>query len=1590
MVIQRILSFPATEPVAKFLAGLELLLDRCQHWEAKAHSGVSLQPQLEQISRLVLDWRRLELAQWTTALDAVQRDAARSATGWWLHLFTSVHQLLAQGAAAPLPALMAALQRWMEAGSLGTFGAGLALLETMERHFARLPGGRNTTGRDVVCCVLRNIRGFYGQFAGDVEQLVSSRRAAIEKELKNFVKIARWSDMNYFSLEQTVKKSHRKVMDLMRQFANVLDERVSLVKPSGNLSVFVAPDLNVVLRGLKTSSAEAVPARLLVKIANLPALTQRSAVLVRRICRRLPLSTAAAAVAAIGDQAAIRWNELDEPALPTEMPVEKKKAALKALIQRRRLAYTDVKKQLQEIGASWRKGCGIQRSLEDFTGALSGVALNASLTAPRDACLQLFQRVLAQMAVFQRQLEKPFQGIAGEAGVMKGLVQHLHALILQQAHSAAEMAGKMTPLGGFLRGMARPAVDPAWPVIVGKDCLQLLKKAQSIVCSLQGAAEQYRLILDAVPEKQTNETVMDLLYAEDSERPLIVEKNTEQWNSAEQLLKNILSTVEKHRGVIVQHASTLPPLGGPAELALLHALRADLPGLRQAFSSLHDKFGCFPHGAELLRDLDDFSAELASGNPSAEGAEQWADPLGKLIVAALKGVQNMLPTTKLSENSDGELNIAVLTDNIGHWQNLLNIARVGQRLNNFVTGANRSVWDTALNQLIALADVVVNNYSVLAGAVLRDAFALMAGTSRLLLHLLELFGQIVAQGFGSGKVPEEEESDGKGEKFEEVEQAGLGEGEGTKDVSQEIESEDQLEESHVAGEKKEPEVQPNAPAEEEHGVEMSEDFDAEMDDVQRAEQDEINEDDAEDEKEDDKLDQQMGDLGDDEDNIDNLDEEVWRDDAEAEEEDDDTQDKKEVNGKGQAQADQQKLVAKDDNLVQGEEKQQGDDTPAETEAEPTTDQEMNEQDVENDGKPTEDLMPENVDENPEDDEMDGEEEKIPEDGENAEEAPEAAPDEEMSGVAETEEKAPEMQQDQNMQPPASANGNDEAQTAETGTEGHGQSLLDFPKENLNESEQDADAENETGTQGAALDALGRERGQRGAQSTPANAKNKKSQPKKKSAEPQKRTLGDPCQAARKRRRVVENSGTAVDELKEQAEADAYEHVASDSEQLDAQAVDVGSHDEALQQKLDGMQLDGDEEEDVPEEAMQEDEETPPDEAPLKDAEKLKSAGKKEKNSREKTAELIGEEERVETEGEFVRTADTDQPEESFFHTQREYLQRHLLTEEEAEKLRKELAEQTSALLQPAQSVLSAEQRQTGMELWRKYEMLTAGLAYELCEQLRLVLEPTKKAKMRGDYRSGKRLNMRRVIAYVASEFRKDKIWLRRSLPSQRQYQILLAVDDSASMADNRTKELAFESVAVIRQALSLLQVGEVGVCRFGQGVEMLLPLGGGASGSSEDAAAMLSRFTFAQKRTNVPLMLESVAGVFQAARTRLLTVPSVAQLLLIVSDGRGVFQDGDERVERAVRSVVGAGVFVVFLILDNPTANPTKQNDESIVKHEKVILHDKGLPTQRVERRSYMQCFPFPFYLVLRSVRQLPNTLCDALRQWFELIAAQD
>lgn len=478
-----------------------------------------------------------------------------------------------------------------------------------------------------------------------------------------------------------------------------------------------------------------------------------------------------------------------------------------------------------------------------------------------------------------------------------------------------------------------------------------------------------------------------------------------------------------------------------------------------------------------------------------------------------------------------------------------------------------------------------------------------------------------------------------------------------------------------------------------------------------------------------------------------------------------------------------------------------------------------------------------------------------------------------------------------------------------------------------------------------------------------------------------RSLGDASERVHKRLRTVESA-----ELREQEhapddgprESDTYEHVRHGEEKYDTQTYDTAS---AEQQRPTSTKQDDDD--DVAMDTEVEKEMQAADTLELKPEKPDSSKASKGMDSGDLDTWKPEEEEaaeKPETKTGHDEEQRRERSKESTVHTVPELLTQVLkLQVKDPDLLRRDLELQLEAWHR--QTPGSPEEESAAAAMWQQYQALTSPLSQQLCEQLRLILEPTQAAKLKGDYRTGKRLNMRKVIPYIASQFRKDKIWLRRTKPSKRDYQICLAVDDSSSMVDNHSKQLAFESVSVIVNALTLLEVGQVAVCSFGESVQLLHPFQ--QQFNDQSGARILRLCQFQQKKTRIAQFLETSANMFVAAKHQnpCSANTEMAQLLLIVSDGRGLFLEGKERVAAAVQAARSANVFVIFVVLDNPNSR------DSILDIKVPIF--KG-PGELPEIRSYMDEFPFPFYVILRDVNALPETLSDALRQWFELITATD
>ena len=81
--------------------------------------------------------------------------------------------------------------------------------------------------------------------------------------------------------------------------------------------------------------------------------------------------------------------------------------------------------------------------------------------------------------------------------------------------------------------------------------------------------------------------------------------------------------------------------------------------------------------------------------------------------------------------------------------------------------------------------------------------------------------------------------------------------------------------------------------------------------------------------------------------------------------------------------------------------------------------------------------------------------------------------------------------------------------------------------------------------------------------------------------------------------------------------------------------------------------------------------------------------------------------------------------------------------------------------------------------------------------------------------------MKKVISFIASHYRNDKIWLRRTLPSKRDYKILIAIDDTLSMKENNLGFFSLEAMIALTEALNKLEVGKVAVARIRDRMDLL-------------------------------------------------------------------------------------------------------------------------------------------------------------------------
>ncbi|KAG7102843.1 Midasin like protein [Verticillium longisporum] len=226
--------------------------------------------------------------------------------------------------------------------------------------------------------------------------------------------------------------------------------------------------------------------------------------------------------------------------------------------------------------------------------------------------------------------------------------------------------------------------------------------------------------------------------------------------------------------------------------------------------------------------------------------------------------------------------------------------------------------------------------------------------------------------------------------------------------------------------------------------------------------------------------------------------------------------------------------------------------------------------------------------------------------------------------------------------------------------------------------------------------------------------------------------------------------------------------------------------------------------------------------------------------------------------------------------------------------------------------------------------------------------------------------------------------MRRAVPTKRSYQILLCVDDSRSMGETAAGGLALESLVMVSRALTMLEVGQVGVLGFGADVFGAHALD--EPFASHDAGArVLQRFGFNQDRTDVAMLVRRTIDRFRDARARnpARGAEDLWQLALVLSDGLTP-SSAHDAIRRLLREAMEERIMIVFIVMDDTSH---KDGDSVLdLKEAKFVKDEMGNSKVVIER--YLDTFPFQYYLIVHNLEELPNALAGLLRTWFAEVNA--
>lgn len=1591
---QDILQFRHSEPVAKFITKLEKLHAYVHEWQLVASREYSAAAQFDEITALIIRWRRLELSTWAKLLDVEFENCERDVSSWWFVayevLVAAPFQMMESGGdlVEYSKETLATLEGFFKSTTLGQYGARLRLLESF-RSLLGLYTKQFPALENLVSAVDNFLR-HYRPFLSAIAKALAEGRQSLEKDIKEQIQLASWKDTNITALRESARRSHHKLFKYVRKYRELLAQPTEPILQRGMPEE--QDDDETVASGEDPMPSADFSAALAVCEKNKTIWAEQaqrfkdplatSTSMNRVFTMALPEFNSSAQLESFATDVIETMKELKAKTPGTL--TEENKADVQHLKAQKRRFYAETLRQLHVMGI--RRNIGTLL-LEEQSSVAQVLATTPSIISDdtrdnpdiqsADSYFHRFLDLLPRV----RQASREYN-------------EELNPTEVTRSVGSAE---------GFLL-MMRKQRETLFPVrrhLIGlKQASRRIKTLWSHASSVRqdhglqeiGQVNSIkRHVSQFIPIFGVAIEVLDI-HSRFSATPTAADDLRGWQDQLVQLNKDMANLPELPAGITSRNSDEVVQRARD----ILGQLRSDLQRLMEERANLHfllEQLVSWTHvpakAASASATEDSLAVEALNG--------EFLSILNKILVA-LQGMPALLSSMPTSiEEKDW---LAVTDSGLAKAFKQLHLKEISTSLNAVLDRlAHLRPSEPGLSLACAILAgqlPIIDQYISIAENLFRRYISLHREVCKMSYILSKTFVQVASEGFCS---PLEESAEEAGAEGKLESGTGLGDGEGVEDISKDVEDDEDLTElaQQENQERGEGDMEKSADA-----VNMDqEDLVGEYDKDRGDEEEEEGEDGSEEEEGDENdLDEEVGSVDDLDPNA--VDEKLWEG-----EHDEGKKDTENQEAKGKTKGDDQAAAAEDKGREGDEAGDEGDEEEEapEDEAEAVgmepemdvtdphareeqtldlpediqldgDDKEGKESDIDDDMSDIDDPLDEaeQKQEEPQSEPEDGKEEEGMDEGsaseagdatmeEDGQDEPETGEDEEGMQVEQEGEEA--VQEDTTEQPEEmqGVQREDDVAAAEevapsdavTGGMGADQDQNKEKGESGDAQQQGGSTEAgaETQPSGAA------EEGQRERAKDTSGGRSDDTQDDPQSQAFKK--LGDVLEQWHRRQREILNSSTKEDSQAlppdtDMADAD-FEHLADENDVADTEALGQASEEQAKafdqRQGVESEPPAADQDQILPD--VTEDKEAPEDKPSLDETQMDIDGRDAEQQTGAKGAASTSKI------SEAARLDDGVEP----------------TSEEQLDQVDSHLAAiHLSSSLEPRTSAEEAR------ELWTRYEAATNDLSLSLTEQLRLILAPTLATKLRGDFRTGKRLNIKRIIPYIASQYKRDKIWMRRTIPSKRNYQVMLAVDDSKSMQESGCGRLAFETLALVARSLSMLEVGDLCIVSFGDEEHVRVAHEFGKPFSSEAGTQVFQQFSYQQTGTNVRRLVEDSIALFREARARRSGSSSGSssdlwQLELIISDG--LCEDHDT-IRRLVRQAAEERIMMVFIILDPGAAKGTSILD---LKHASFEPDANGTGELKLKMKSYLEGFPFSYYLLVRDVRELPSVLAMALKQWF-------